>query len=201
MYRYFHGTSNPKIMLVTFSLIHNRKGKLREDGTAVVQVRAYHNKKHKYFSTGVNVEPKFWDEKRNQVSQRHPNNVSLNLHLQNFMSEFEGYQRGFLAQDKTFDLRTLQECVSGVKTTLLYDFISRETENDVKLKEKSKVALRNTLVKLKAFRPAVVLVDVDFQFLEDFDNHLRSTGLAQNTIHKQHKNLKRFLNLAIKSWG
>jgi hypothetical protein len=58
-------------MLVIYSLMHNRKGKLREDGTTAVQVRAYHDKKHKYFSNGINVEPKFWDDKRKQVSQRH----------------------------------------------------------------------------------------------------------------------------------
>jgi hypothetical protein len=61
--------------MIQFSVVYNANSKLRKDGTALLQIRAYLNKKRKYFSTGIYLKPSQWSEKSNTVIN-HPNSWS-----------------------------------------------------------------------------------------------------------------------------
>jgi site-specific recombinase XerD len=53
---------------------------------------------------------------------------------------------------------------------------------------------------LKAFTSDndVLFSDINFAFVDSFNNFLKAKGYQQNTIHKHHKNIKKFIGLAIK---
>lgn len=57
---------------------------------------------------------------------------------------------------------------------------------------------RTTFHKLCTFRTAVHFYDLTYKFVTGFDRHLRLEGLRLNTIAKHHRNLKKYIHLAIK---
>lgn len=63
--------------------------------------------------------------------------------------------------------------------------------------ESTKVSHRNAHMRLKAFCPDITFSNIDHQFLLDYEHHLRDGGYSVNTIAKQMRILKRYLNLAI----
>jgi site-specific recombinase XerD len=63
--------------------------------------------------------------------------------------------------------------------------------------ENTKVSHRNAYMRLLAFRSDFTFADIDYRFLIDYENHLREHGYSVNTIAKQMRILKRYLNLAI----
>lgn len=63
--------------------------------------------------------------------------------------------------------------------------------------ENTKVSHKNAHMRLTAFRPDVTFADIDCHFLIDYENHLREHGYSVNTIAKQMRILKRYLNLAV----
>ncbi len=63
--------------------------------------------------------------------------------------------------------------------------------------ENTKVSHRNALMRLKDFRPGVTFADIDYKFIVDYENHLRTGGYSVNTIAKQMRILRRYMNLAI----
>jgi hypothetical protein len=71
--------------------------------------------------------------------------------------------------------------------------MTKEIEKDQRITDKTKKDLLNTKNRLEEFNNDASLQQIDYRFIVDFDNHLRSMGYSINTIGKLHKNLKRFL--------
>lgn len=63
--------------------------------------------------------------------------------------------------------------------------------------ENTKVSHRNAHMRLTAFRPDVTFADISHRFLMDYEMHLREHGYSVNTIAKQMRILRRYLNLAL----
>jgi site-specific recombinase XerD len=63
--------------------------------------------------------------------------------------------------------------------------------------ENTKVSHRNAHMRLTAFRPDVTFADINHRFLMDYEMHLREHGYSVNTIAKQMRILRRYLNLAL----
>ena len=62
-----------------------RESKKKKDGTAPVWIRITANRKSRYISTGVYIEPKYWNDKKHQVRSSHPIAPALNTSLQEAM--------------------------------------------------------------------------------------------------------------------
>lgn len=58
-----------------------RESKKKKDGTAPVWIRITANRKSRYISTGVYIEPKYWNNKKQQVRASHPIAPALNASL------------------------------------------------------------------------------------------------------------------------
>lgn len=62
---------------------------------------------------------------------------------------------------------------------------------------------KTTLIRLKKFsalkkKPSFSFSEIDYSFVKDFDQYLRIDGLAVNTLHSHHKNIKKYFNEACK---
>lgn len=73
----------------------------------------------------------------------------------------------------------------------------KEQIEQAPVSENTKVSHRNAHMRLTAFRPDVTFAEIDCRFLMDYEAHLRERGYSINTIAKQMRILKRYLNLAI----
>ena len=88
------------------------------------------------------------------------------------------------------------------------DFFKKELENS-NLSTATKKSHQSTLNRLTEFKKEIEFESLNFEFMHDFENFLRSAKceikyknlppkkLSQNTIHKYFKNIKTYINLAI----
>ena len=185
--------------MVRYKLIYNRKNKLKKDGTGLIQLELYLNGKRKYYSTGIYIAPEYWDDKSERVFKSHPRYEEYNLTLLDLINSIEGTFRKAKLQEKVLSINdVLQTLDQAENSDLLVEFMKTEIEKDQRIKEKTKTDLYNSRNKIVEFNEQIRLKEIDYSFVVDYDNYLRSQGYSVNTIAKQHKNLKRFLNLAIK---
>lgn len=73
----------------------------------------------------------------------------------------------------------------------------KEQIEQAPVSENTKVSHRNAHMRLTAFRPDVTFAEIDCRFLMDYDTHLHERGYSVNTIAKQMRILRRYLNLAL----
>lgn len=184
--------------MITYKFIYNRKNKLNKDGTALVQLEIYKNRERKYISTGVIVDPGSWDNKNSRVTKNHPRSEEYNMTLHDLVQRVETVLRKGKLMEKEYGIDDIVELINHDDSPSLYEFITSEVEKDLRITDKTKKDLLNTRNRIFAFRKDIRLQQIDYRFVMDLDNHLRSLGYSINTIGKLHKNLKRFLNLAIK---
>lgn len=183
--------------MIKYRIHHNRKNRLKQDGTALVQIELFDNANRKYFSTSISVEPKFWNDETKKILYKHPRADEYNLILDDLVQKINSILRKGKLLEKAYSVEEVIDQINQNNTDLLYDFITSELEKDQQLKRKTIMDLLNTRNRLSDFKPEAKLQDIDYKFVVDFDNHLRRIGYSINTIGKLHKNLKRFLNLAI----
>jgi site-specific recombinase XerD len=100
--------------------------------------------------------------------------------------------------EKELSVNEVMELINHDDSNSLIEFMTKEIEKDQRITDKTKKDLLNTRNRIEDFNSDARLQQIDYRFIVDFDNHLRSIGYSINTIGKLHKNLKRFLNLAIK---
>ncbi|MEM7037103.1 MAG: Arm DNA-binding domain-containing protein, partial [Bacteroidota bacterium] len=66
-----------------------RTNKIKKNGKAPLYVRIIQNRKPRYKSLGIEVEPKFWDAERERVKSGHPNSGRFNAFLARKKAEYE----------------------------------------------------------------------------------------------------------------
>lgn len=184
--------------MIKYQFIYNRKNKFKKDGTALVQLQVYQNRNRKFVSTGIAIEPKYWESKVMKVASSHPRSDEFNMVLQNMNQKVESILRKAMLLEKNIGVDEVVALLAQTDSNLFSDFIKREIEIDKRIKLKTKTDLLNTLNRLNEFNSEIKIQDIDYKLIVEFDNYLRGRGYSINTISKFHKNVKRFLNLAIK---
>ena len=56
----------------------------------------------------------------------------------------------------------------------------------------------NCLSELRRYKDKCIFSDINYDFIAGFDVHLKKTGKVTNTVWRFHKDLRKFINLAIK---
>ena len=196
-YPFSCGSEKPKTM-IKYRIIYNRKNKLKLDGTALVQFEIYTSISRKYISTGIYNKPEHWDDKNKRISLTHSRADEYNMIINDTIQKLESILRKAKLMEKDYSVDEVLELMKHEESDSLADFMTKEIDKDQRIKSKTKMDLLNTRNRILEFNNNARIQDIDYKFIVDFDNHLRSKEYSINTIGKLHKNLKRFLNLAIK---
>lgn len=186
--------------MIDYTLIHNRKGIIGKDKKALIQIRAYNpaQKKYKFFSTGLRLEPKQWDSIKSRVTSHHAQYIKLNNILHKKISTLQEHEISLIERDIECTLEILQDFNNGHKSaTTFNDFVSYELQNSP-LKKSTISQQYVFLNKLNQFNKSIPFTHLTYDFCCQFENFLIAKSLSQNSIHKEFKNFKRFVNLAIK---
>ena len=188
-----------KQMRVTLRLIFNRKKRLNHMGTALVEIVATLNGKRRYFTTNQLIKPNEWHKKKHETTISYINTVIAKQHneLKDFSEKWFVLHDSFTIQD--FD-HFKAPVLKTAKVILTFtDFFRQQLEL-----EKTKIAFvtyrqqKTALNYFTKFRSKVLFSELNFALIEEYDQFLRSNELHQNTIHKRHRELKKYINLAIK---
>jgi integrase len=187
-------------MKVIFTPIFNRRNKLNSHGKATIEVRAYHNRKRTFISTGIFILPIHWDERRQVINKKHPQANELNSQIDKIISDFEKKQLEYQVTQKSFSINSVKDLNVNVRNESFIEFAKKEIEKNQSLSVLTKRSHLNTLNNLQKFknREEIYFSEIDYSFIDDFINYLRKEKYAINTIHKQHKNLRKYIELGIK---
>ncbi|NRB50580.1 MAG: site-specific integrase [Saprospiraceae bacterium] len=183
---------------IKYRLIYNRTKNLNKDGTALVQVYAYQNGKSKYFSTDVWVEPKYWDDSQKSISPAHPNSHILNNRIRDKKTALESYELKMLNRYGYFHIDRLVDHQKKKVSFQSFNKFYRIHLEEAPIRKGAKKNQRTTLNKLCAFRREIFFEDLTYNLITSFDKFLRQQGLGVNTINKHHRNLKKYIKIAIR---
>lgn len=177
------------------TLVFNRKGCPRNDGTALIQFRARHKGKYRYYSSNIHILPRQW--KNNKVVD-HPEARELNRRLKQILRDAEIF---ILKQDslgRPLNFQQLDRFFRYKDHSDFLEFCYTELKADNGLQEATKRQHRVTLGYLERYAGSISFGDLDYTLIHGFNNFLLGLEICQNTIHSHHKRLKRYINLAVK---
>ena len=180
---------------ISYRLVYNRKKQLNGQETALVQVEAYLNKRKVYFSTHIYLRPDQWDS-RKKIVKNHPNQEALNGMLSEFIIELERKELNLWRQGKTITLNLIKEEFKRHTEDSFLAFARKEVTDSGK-KESTKRNHLTTIALLQSFKSTIEFIDLDYNFVTDFEKFLYNASYRTNTIAKHMKHLKYFVNIAI----
>ncbi len=189
--------------------MYNRTKRLNRNGTALIQIRAYQEGKSKFFTTDVWVSPEYWDKRNHKVKHTHPNQFVYNKLIMDQLATMEAYEISMInrTEGRGIPLDLLPdyqvknyEIEETVKVNLSFTaFYKAEVEQSKLTHKKATISdYSTTFNKLNAFRKNILFEELSYNCILSFDRFLHGFGFDINYIKKQHKNLRKFINLAIK---
>jgi integrase len=182
-----------------YRLVYDRKKKAKATGKGLIEIYVYHNpKQKKYISTKIWVHPSEWDTSRQLVNSKNDKYIAYNLNLKTSINDIETYELKQLNTGKPFTMDKLGQHIAAKGNELTFTAFWHNTlTKDMSLQPASKRPQRRALELLKAHAGTVKFSDINYQLINTFDTYLRGEGYATGTIWRVHKDVKKYINLAI----
>lgn len=189
-------------MKCKYTLVFNRTGKLNKDGKSVIQIRVYQpdgaGGKQIHLKTGVHVFPKQWNKNKQRIIN-HPNEINLNAQLKQQIADLEKFELQTINAGKDFNIKMFKDFLKGKYTNSFTKFCKLEMED---MKKTYKISTWKTcnasLNKFMLFSDNIQFNEINYSLIQKFDRFLQQRKLHQNSIHRIHKQIKYFINLACK---
>lgn len=165
-------------------------------------LRVTKDRKRKYVSLGISVNPEHWDFSKNQPKAECPNREYIELLIADKLKEYSAKIVELKATNQEFTSTTLVEkvCVNRVnrKTVgdLFREHISSLTASGRKSYALSIKQLYNSLIEFNGHL-AIPFSEMDIVWLRRYEAFLRRKGLAENTIGIRFRTLRSIYNVAI----
>ena len=171
-----------------------RENKKKKDGTAPIWIRVTANRKSRYLSTKIYIEPKYWNPKKQQVRSSHPIAPTLNASLKEAMLRV---QKEALDAPSATAVKASVKGGGGSFSGYFEQYIEGLNTQD-RLWEWKKY--RVTLKKLRAcLGNEIHWKDLDKQAVSNFEQCLREKyGNSVNTIRSELKRFRRVIKQGIK---
>ena len=183
--------------MVQYDFVYNRKGRINKNGKALVQIRCYYEKKYKFLSTEIRVKPEHWDSDKGEVHKKYPRAGVLNRHIREQVQKLEDFEIDLISKGKKFNFGMLEPVLNGPSSTITFNqFVKNELEIS-SIRESSKKQQKVFMNKLNEFNSKTQFDEINLEFLQRFEKFLYSKGLNTNSVGKEFKNFRKFVNLAI----
>jgi integrase len=171
-----------------------RKDKLNKSDKAPINIRITKKGKIRYFSTGHSVNIKDWDFEKSKVKTSYPNSARLNNILSNLLTEYDNKLLEVESKQQHISMDSIKTKIKNKDTTLFFTYAKKYiTRYEAKGKISSYRRSSSILGKLSAYckQDNLVIEELDFKFLNDYENYLRTQLHNKNsTIHTNIKLIK-----------
>lgn len=179
--------------------VFNRRNKLNEKGLAPIHIEIYRGGKNplrKFLHTNIEIRPSEWDNQKSIVSPKHPNNFHINKVIRDAIAKIEDYEYTLNSKGQTLTSALLDDFLidQDKGSDSFFDFFKKEI--DPTLKRGTRKEHQYTLNILIEFRKQILFDEINLSLIQEFDRFMRNKGLKQNTIHKHHQHINRFIKLA-----
>ena len=166
-----------------------------------LMLRITKDRKRKYSSIGISLNPTFWDFQKNKPKRNCPNKSQIERIIATKLLEYREQVLELKAENKEFTAVSLAEKVkSPVKSKTVGDSFLAQIKF---LKEQKRIGyamshleIYNSLIKFNKHLD-IYFSDIDISWLKRYETWLRSEGVAENTIGKRFRTLRAVFNLAI----
>lgn len=181
----------------TLRFVFDRKKVATKEKKGLVQIEVCSERKRKWIGTGVKVYADQWDDKR-KVTAR-PDSLDLNMKLDLMMSNILEYVNSLIRRKVPFDFESLDVFLkNSSESDSFIDFIVRRTD-ERKDRAEGTIKHYRTLAKvLEDFGRINYFHDLTRSNITMFDDYLRSKGIKDTTVYGYHKNMKAYINEAIR---
>ncbi len=190
--------------MVYYKLILDEK-RLKDDGIYTIVVRITFNKKNTTITTGVRINKDFWDRQSQLVIKPHPNFQLLN---QNIGKAYLKIQKAIhqLQDSQEFSFEALKDKLQNKPKVIAIiqtfnEFAQSLISDMIKLKQTGNAMIYQTAVnRFNRFCSRnIKFVELDYNLLNGFKQHLLLQGVKQNTISLYFRTIKAIYNKAIKA--
>jgi integrase/recombinase XerD len=176
-----------------------RKDKLNSKGEGPLHFRITKNRKSSYITSGIRINPRMWNEKRNRVKTGCPNSARLNSYITSKFAEIQDTVLQHETASKSLTSKSLKERIFGKKSSDFFAFADMVLQQYMK---EGRIGThdknRSVITKLKAYRPSIMFQDITPEFLKKYEQYLRDQlGNKINTIGKDMKFIRKVINDAI----
>ena len=172
------------------------------NGEIPLSIRLTQNKKRKYIRIGINIQPQYWDSKKNKLKPNCPDREYLDNIITEKLSKYQKQILEFQSIGKDFSLNQLIEAVERpTKNISISDYLNSVIENLTKENRIGNAthyqALYNSLERFTKINQ-LQFVDIDVPFLNKYETYLRNIGNKNNSISIKMRTLKAVYNKAVK---
>ena len=177
------------------------KSKTLKNGESPIMLRVCKDKKKKYQSLGISVNPKHWNFKKNEPKPKCPNFEQIQKIILDKKLEVQKKMLEIRADQKEYTATTLliKEKHQSFTINEFYQEIIAQCETENKCGNRL-VYLNsyNSLMNFTKNRLDIPFNIIDVPWLERYEAWLRSRGNKENTISLQFRTLRSAYNKAIK---
>lgn len=182
----------------TTKFVFDRKHQASKNKKAPVMIEVYFNRKRKYIGTGVKLYIDQWDDRR--LVKNTMDTIVLNERINTVRNRIDGWITSLVERGQSFEWEKLESFLrqSDADEMKFIDFVEEliETRTDILLSTK-----RNHRKVIKAvgeFGRIVYFSDLTRANILAFDDFIKRRGVKQTTIFSYHKELKAYINEAIR---
>jgi integrase len=179
-----------------------KEAKIDNVGEIPLYIRIIKDRKTKFISIGVKLNPDLWDDKNQIVKKKHPNSARMNAYIAQKIAD---------AKDVALKLETTKGYITskGIKANILgkpaISFTQYFKEYLKILKNKGKIGTHDkanaTFLKFKKYtnEKEIMFDEIDVIFLRNYEDYLKDTlSNKNNTIHSNLKIIRKLFNDAIR---
>ncbi len=187
--------------MATISLIL-RTDKEKKDGTMPLNFLIIKDRIKCKISTGISIDPKYWDEKNSRIKPSATNSARNNATLKDKWAELEKEALNLESANKSITAKGLKKKINGLPPTNFFIF-TLQTLADYKAQKMfgthdKAQAIINKVEKFNGSK-TLFLQDITAEFLGKYDTYCRDKwDNKTNTIHKDLKFIRKVFNDAIR---
>jgi len=186
--------------MATFKLVMIEH-KARRNGECPIHLRITEDRKPRYVSTGIFIQPKHWNADREQVRKSNRSYETYNLHLDVLKRKaIESWINMRNGHGGTVTSAMIKDEITGRHTTGFFPFAEGVIQDfDKRDQFVTAKKFKTTISRLKDFAGASLTFEqITPKLLREFETHLRSEHKNKsNTVHKAMECIKRIFNIAI----
>lgn len=177
------------------------KSKVLKNNESPLMVRVCKDRKRKYISLGISVNPAYWDFNRNAPKPQCPNKEYIDSLIAQKVQEYSAQIIELKSMDRDFTATSLVEKVSKPNKVKTVGEVFVEQMNLLKQAQKLSymLSIQQTYNSLLEFNKHlnIYFVDIDVPWLKRYEAWLRKQGLASNTIKGKFVDIRTMYNIAI----
>lgn len=177
------------------------KSKVLKNNESPLMVRVCKDRKRKYISLGISVNPAYWDFNRNAPKPQCPNKEYIDSLIAQKVQEYSAQIIELKSMDRDFTATSLVEKVSKPNKVKTVGEVFVEQMNLLKQAQKLSymLSIQQTYNSLLEFNKHlnIYFVDIDVAWLKRYEAWLRKQGLASNTIKGKFVDIRTMYNIAI----